>query len=559
MNLIIKSIFLILLSFQSLNSFSNPKDITNILFLKQLCRTWGYMKYYHPNVSCGKADWDSILIVALIKIDTCQSKNCFNKTVDFLFDAAGSYKISKGKKLGYESKDVRLRPNFNWMTDSVFYTAGNSDKLKSITSNINRGYYYSKVKFTSNGRGIEHINEKTHNTTNYPDEKIRLLSLFRFWNLIEYDYPYKKEDWDYWLEYFIPVFINAKNETEYHLAVMALSSKIKDSHCLPFSAVLGKYYNSYVPPFILFTLNDKTIIKSIFELRDTIKYELPVKVGDIVLEINDKEIGQLKNELLEYIGDANDNQNNRMIDAFVITGLTDSFSLKVFRDERDTLTFNLKRFIPALIKYAEIDKTPVKKIEEDILYINMSSINNDYLNKNYRNIQKYKGIIIDLRYYPEKLTNALSILKKLYSQKTIFAKVHYNDVFNKGTFYSPKQNWEITKFSKSKQYLYTGKVIVLVNENTASAAEKITMQFQQAKNVTVIGSQSAGALGGTRKINLPGNISTYYTHYPVFYPDDTPIYPNGVKIDVVINHTIKSIEEGKDIFLEEAIKLIRNK
>ena len=37
------------------------------------CRAWGLMKYYHPNVTAGKIDWDSVLIERIEGVDQASS------------------------------------------------------------------------------------------------------------------------------------------------------------------------------------------------------------------------------------------------------------------------------------------------------------------------------------------------------------------------------------------------------------------------------------------------------------------------------------------------------
>ena len=59
--------FIILFVFSCLlfnNIKSQNKEINNEQ-LEALCKVWGYMKYYDPNISQGVTNWDSLLINCL--------------------------------------------------------------------------------------------------------------------------------------------------------------------------------------------------------------------------------------------------------------------------------------------------------------------------------------------------------------------------------------------------------------------------------------------------------------------------------------------------------------
>ena len=53
-----------------------------------------------------------------------------------------------------------------------------------------------------------------------PDAGYRLLSLYRYWNMIQYFYPYKnliEENWNDVLTEFLPKFVNINDELDYKL------------------------------------------------------------------------------------------------------------------------------------------------------------------------------------------------------------------------------------------------------------------------------------------------------------------------------------------------------
>ena len=65
------------------------------------------------------------------------------------------------------------------------------------------------------------------------DSGFQLLSVFRFWNIIQYWFPYRDvlgENWDQVLTDFIPRIALAKSSSDYQREMMALIAKVHDTH-----------------------------------------------------------------------------------------------------------------------------------------------------------------------------------------------------------------------------------------------------------------------------------------------------------------------------------------
>ncbi len=79
------------------------------------------------------------------------------------------------------------------------------------------------------------------------------------------------------------------------------------------------------------------------------------------------------------------------------------------------------------------------------------------------------------------------------------------------------------------------------------------MALQTAPDVIGIGSQTAGADGNVKLVNLPGGIRVYFTGLGVYYPDGRETQRIGIVPDIEIKPTIKDIAEDKDKLMEKAI------
>jgi C-terminal processing protease CtpA/Prc len=83
------------------------------------------------------------------------------------------------------------------------------------------------------------------------------------------------------------------------------------------------------------------------------------------------------------------------------------------------------------------------------------------------------------------------------------------------------------------------------------------MALRTAPDVTIIGSQTAGADGNVSLIRLPGGISTYFSGLGVFYPDGRPTQRIGIVPDIVVQPTLRGLREGRDEVLEAALQFLR--
>ena len=179
----------------------------------------------------------------------------------------------------------------------------------------------------------------------------------------------------------------------------------------------------------------------------------------------------------------------------------------------------------------------------------MGVLEMDDVEKMMDSFKSTKAIIIDFRNYPKFAPYLLA--RRFIKTEKEFAKLTEPDLS-----YPSKFKWKKTKtITPIHNQFYSGKIIILVNEETQSAAEYSTMMLQTGENTITIGSQTAGADGNISLAEFIG-FKSYVSGLGVYYPDGTETQRKGVKIDIEVRPTIKGILEGKDEILEKAIELI---
>ena len=103
---------------------------------------------------------------------------------------------------------------------------------------------------------------------------------------------------------------------------------------------------------------------------------------------------------------------------------------------------------------------------------------------------------------------------------------------------------------------YTGRIAILVDEDTQSQAEYTTMAFRIAPQAAVVGSQTAGADGNISALLLPYGMNTMMSGLGVFTPTGGQTQGIGIARDIEAKPTVTGIAAGRDEVLEAGLRWI---
>ncbi|MDR3697458.1 S41 family peptidase [Mucilaginibacter sp.] len=530
----------------------DQQQVVNLTALGQL---WGFLKYHHPVIAQGNYNWDAKLFRIMPAVNKAKNNRELSNVLEKWVDGLGVPPICKGCATVVDAANTKLQPDYGMLFTQKVFSASLTNKLAYILSNCNNsnGYY---IDMLTNGNPA-FLHENSYSKMTYPDEGYRLLCLFRYWNMINYFYPYKYaigEDWNNVLVDCIPKFINSANATDYVLNTLALIARVHDTHANIWSnnAALSEYKGKYAVPFQAKFIGDKLVVTGYY--NDTLNIKQMVKPGDVIEKINGQQINELIKKYLPYTPASNySTQLRDLPNQFLLRSNTKTFDFDILRDgkKRNMLISGIGY---AVVKYS-LDMNPAPNmpgyylINEQIGYVFPGRYKNMDLPKIEELFAKTKGIIIDMRCYPSDFM-PFTFVPFIKADESGFVK------FTKGSASNP--GWFVFKetVTTPSLKLYKGKVVVIVNSTTQSQAEYTTMAFQSSPNVTVIGSQTAGADGDVSAIQLPGGISTMVSGLGIYYPDGTETQRKGVKIDVVVKPSIEGIKAGRDELLEKAKSII---
>lgn len=523
--------------------------ITETQKLESLCRIWGFLKYYHPRVAKGNLNWDKQLFQKIYELENINDKQSLNNFYSEWIESLGE--VPPCKECSAKDQKVYFLKNFDlrWMDNSQIFSDDVSQKLRYIEKNRNIGDNHFVGK---GGRKIYFRNEKSYGSQ-FTSTAISLLELFRYWNCVEYFFPYKYEtdqNWNDVLTEMIPKFLTINNDENFHLALAELVAKTDDSHAYLSSKEIQLHlYGQRKVPVEYIYAEGKLVITKVNDTRPG--HQSPLHTGDVIYDIEGKTIPQMINSLGKYVPASNSwGKVSKIKDKLLFTN-NDSVSLKIEREgqniEIKTRTYLSKNIIHE--KKPVVKKWKLMDDEKTTGYVNMGMIEKDDLDEMYSSLKSTKSIIFDLRNYPKQTIVPLSFL--LLPNPLIYYQFTFPDTSYPGKFYSRKN----VTGRKNPEY-YKGNVIVLVDENTQSQAETTTMMFKQHPKAKIIGSNTSGANGDVIMFKI-ADLNTRFTGLGAYYPDGRETQRIGIIPDILVKPSIEGIKNGKDEVLEKALEYIK--
>jgi C-terminal processing protease CtpA/Prc len=531
--------------------------------LALLGKIWGYLKYYHPRVAKGEIDWDQELVKMIPKVLQAEESEERDRIFTEWIGGLGEYK-KKGKLAnwvaGLKTEDYKQQPNLEWISTSGLDTEL-AKKLEGLieAKRSNKNHYVRILGRFASIVGIARIpnvnNENPYAEMRYPEVEYRLLSLFRYWNIIEYYFPYKyliDENWDDVLVEFIPKFIEAANVQEYQLTSLEMVARIQDTHATLLNASESeRFWGERFAPVILTFEENKPVMTGYYDKM--LGQQSGLKVGDVITKINGKRIEEIIEEKQKYIPASNYPTLLRDLSSKLLRSNDVKIDVEFIRDDKLHQTTLYTYYIDRFNIAESNQKDYFKKIDSDIAYIYIGQLKREHLPEVRRESKDTKGMIIDLR--GDRFDPAIpsTLAPYLLPTRKEFAKISTGSLQDPGLFH-------ITKSAKVGYWInpfyYKGKVIILINENTQSLGEYASMMFRVAPDAIVIGSTTAGTDGNVFYLSLPGGIQTVITGMGVYNPDGSQTQRIGIIPDIEVRPTIQGVKEGRDEVLERAVQLI---
>jgi C-terminal processing protease CtpA/Prc len=404
------------------------------------------------------------------------------------------------------------------------------------------------------------LRERSDPQMRYPDLEHRLLSAFRFWNVVEYFYPYKNligRDWATALPELIALMESAKNAREYAGAIAVMSTYLHDSHAY----VAGQVFNDEVigtglPPIRVRMIQDSLVITALY---DTAAARMAgVRIGDVVVNVDGLDAMALYRETLKHISVSTPQSGREKATLQFMHGKPESRATLTIRDR----TGGLRQAVLArryedsnTLYHRERSGAIVRMLPGNVGYVDLDRFTFDMLDSTFRRLAHTKAIIFDMRGYPN---GTIYTMAPRFADSSRVVALLGTPMIGHGS--PAERSTEVfaqTVQPAAARLRYRGRTVMLIDERTMSQAELTGMYMKELNRTTFIGGPSAGANGEVTTVSLPGGLTVGFSGQSVTFPDGRRLQRLGLMPDITVTPTIGGIRTGRDELLEAAIRFLQ--
>ena len=294
-----------------------------------------------------------------------------------------------------------------------------------------------------------------------------------------------------------------------------------------FNDTVNGYYNGIG---IQISLNDNNKCEIISVFEGSSAYKKGVKVGDILIGVNGTNVS---GKSLDEISGLIDTKSNNKVE------------LTISRNDK-------KKKFTLTVGKVDMPSVFVESYDDGINYIridNFASNTSEQFLKKYKSLKNTQGLIIDLRNNPGgHLDQVKTILEPFFKKGVVLYQIEVKNKINK----IQSNNKNSTNYP----------VVILIDENTASAAEIVTSCFRDNYNdVTIIGVESYGKGTIQREVTLSTGSTLKYTTEKwltskgLWLDRDTT---GGIKPDVEVSNNCTN-DDCNDDQLDKGINILKQK
>ncbi len=559
---------------------SPPANSAETDRLVAVAKVWATVKYFHPYLADRPIDWDKALIDALPGIrtapDTAGYKSAVGSMLSVLQDPLTRV-LSPGEdlKVPPEVTPQRTRIHYGLPPHTAGWHGFYSGAIERSPAPVSVMSLPLGSDLTASIRLSEPVAEgarpaslakpdRDYSEDVFPSAELRVLSAFRLWGAVHYFFGYKDlmdEDWDAAFSRLLPKFVSARDALEYNLAVSELVKTLADSHAKVESGELKRYFGEAPVGLRIRLIDRKPVITAVLDEEAKGK---GIHVGDLLTKLDGEAIAERVRRQASYISGSTQQGLGELVCQRVLNGAEgSSASLTVSSNDGTTKEIALKRsagYRSSLVpqRTGEV----VRILPGKIGYIDLDRLEEDGVTAAFDRLRDTAGIIFDLR--GRSGPDVRSIASRLTSRSNATAVIVNGPVLlepdapHAGFDSYSASYFSSTVIPTSSLPKYKGKIVALIDERTADRAEMAALFLESASKTEFVGSPSAGVVGESTDLALPGGILVSFSGQDVRHANGGPLQRLGIQPNVSAPVTISGIREGRDEPLTKALEWFTN-
>ncbi len=390
----------------------------------------------------------------------------------------------------------------------------------------------------------------------YPSEPYRQLAVLRFWNVMRFFHPDPKAlgNWDAVLPGFLARARDAGDAAAYTRVLYALAARVDDGHI--FVAEGGVPLRSLAEanaPLVLHAVEGRFLVTEL-PMPEAAR-AAGISVGDEVVAVDGEAVAARAARLGSLLGASHAAARTERVAGLLLAG-ADGKPVELMLQGidgrmKEARLPRSRDFLPFLRPPRE-DSTPWRKREDGLGYVDLRLLRAERVDAMLEAMKDTRGLVLDLRGYPQ--GSAWALAPRLNTRGASTSALIARPLLSAGEVREVRRPEPLPT---TDQPVYRGHVVVLVDERTMSQGEYTAMMIQAASGARLVGSPTAGAVGDTTNVCLPGAICVLFTGQRFESPDGHAVQGSGLRPDVEVRPTVRGLRAGRDEVLERALTLLR--
>jgi hypothetical protein len=502
-----------------------------------------YVDYIRLEMQADDGTWQKV------EVNNSEMDDWSEDTLDHWFVAKGTYKPQKAQDVCDNCNAVYLGPEYSLMSaeQKLFSIAPKREDIFSsqISDHIHLhmplvvlGDEHHTYPIANNSAKL--LNKIQDVQLNFKDKYTQISDVIVLWNSIQHFYPYFDQIDDMWNSVLVNSLDGIQqelNDEQFEELLKLMVVAFQDGH--------GRLYNPRKNDLmlpVLFDLVEEQIVVT--------KSLIPeFKIGDVVVKVAGKEINSLFKHKMSLVSGSPQWKRAQALTQLRIWQSGNNVEI-VFQRNAKQHSATVQPGKHYLLKDDVL--SPITSLKSDIYYVDLDRASMQEIEPVIQNIANAKGVIFDLRGYPNGNHKVISHLLSNSDTSDKWMKVpHIIYPDHKFTEWE-NYNWLLPV---AKPHIGS-KVVFLTNAKAISYSESYLSFIKHYKLATIVGEATAGANGNINHIALPSGMQVVFTGMRVSKHEGNQHHLIGVKPDVEITRTLQAVKDGKDEYLEKALEII---
>jgi len=375
------------------------------------------------------------------------------------------------------------------------------------------------------------------------DEDVRLGDVVIAWNVFQHFYPYFDQvhvDWDNILSQTLEKSLTDKTADDFAKTLKRMDAALQDGHG---NVIYRKPAAETGPPFVVGWVEDSVVITKSLDPEN-------FKPGDVILAFDGRPAGELVKESWGLISGSTQWKEHKFNWTFGYGPAGSTAEVRLHRDGQEVETSFVRPRIPRVEPAAG---PGLRKLASGVYYVDLGVATWNDIAAKLAEIAAAKGVIFDLRGYPNGNHQILSHLLNVPDSSRAWMRIPQIIVPDHD---SPLTYLELGWGLPALSPHIRGRVVFITDGRAISYAESVMGFVEHYKLGEIIGEPTAGANGNVNFISLPGGFRITWTGMRVVKHDGSQHHTIGIRPTIPLKPTVKGIREGRDELLEKALAVV---